>query len=142
MPIRHGTRTCYNGGCRCDDCKMAARNYDKARRQKMLAAKHGGGTVTQLQKPAAVPDLVPAEAGPVESAVIAEIGGLSTAQNRPGLVEVARALAKVLDSPLAIAQHASAGHRLSETLDKLRKGADGKAGKLAAVRSMTRKATG
>ena len=79
MAIQHGTRTCYNGGCRCDACKKASRDYDKARRQKMLAAKHGGGTVTALQKPAAVPDLVPAGPGPVESAIMAEIAGLSTA---------------------------------------------------------------
>ena len=54
------------------------------------------------------------------------------------------ALARVLDSPLAIAQHPSAAHRLSETLDKIRKGADGRTGRLAAVRQMTRnsKATG
>jgi hypothetical protein len=50
----------------------------------------------------------------------------------------------VLDPPLAIAQHPSAAHRLSETLDKIRKGSDTRQGKLASVRSMTRpgKATG
>ena len=69
---------------------------------------------------------------------MAEIGSLSTTGSRQGLVEIAIALARVLDSPLAIAQHPSAAHRLSETLDKLRKGADSKTGKLAAVRQMTR----
>jgi hypothetical protein len=102
----------------------------------MLASKHGGGTVTSLHVSGPDADEVP---GRVESGVLAEIGSLSTVGSRQGLVEIAIALAKVLDSPLAIAQHASAGHRLSETLDKLRKGADAKTGRLAAVRSMTRR---
>lgn len=136
MAARHGTRTCYNTGCRCDSCVQASRDYDKLRRQKMLASKHGGGSVTNLH-PGGLDDAdVP---GRVEAGVLAEIGSLSTVANRQGLVEIALALAKVLDSPLAIAQHPSAAHRLSETLDKLRKGADGKTGRLAAVRSMTRK---
>jgi hypothetical protein len=105
----------------------------------MLTSKHAPATVHALPTPA------PAQApdqGRVEAAVMAEIGSLSTTDSRPGLVEVAIALAKVLDSPLAIAQHPSAAHRLSEALDKLRKGADSRAGKLAAVRQMTRRPAG
>ena len=87
--------------------------------------------------PTAAPEQA-ADQGRVEAGVMAEIGSLSTTGSRQGLVEIAIALARVLDSPLAIAQHPSAAHRLSETLDKLRKGADSKTGKLAAVRQMTR----
>ena len=36
-----------------------------------------------------------------------------------------------------IAQHPSAAHRLSETLDKIRKGSDARTSKLASVRLMT-----
>lgn len=138
MASQHGTRTRYNTGCRCDSCKQASRDYDKARRQSQNAAKHGGGTVSSLPtvKPMAV--IAEPEAGRVESGVLAEIAGLSTVDSRQGLVEIAIALARVLDSPLAIAQHASAAHRLSETLDKLRKGADARKGRLAAVRKMTK----
>lgn len=136
MAVKHGSRTRYNQGCRCDECKMAAREYDKRRRLARAAGKLPAGTVTALPT-APSPDL--AEPGRVESGVLAELAGLSTAANRQGLVEIAIALARVLDSPLAIAQHPSAAHRLSETLDKIRKGADSKVGKLAAVRSMTRR---
>ena len=136
MPTNHGTRTCYNTGCRCDPCVQASRDYDKKRRQKMLASKHGGGASVTTLPTSANADHEP---GMTESAVLAEIAGLSSADSRPGLVAVAITLARVCDSPLAIAQHPSAGHRLSETLDKLRKGTDGKTGRLAAVRSMTRK---
>ena len=139
MAAQHGTRTRYNTGCRCVDCKQAARDYDKARRQRLNAAKHNPAPVTALSQ---VPDISPVldhEAGRVESGVLAEIGSLSTTASRQGLVEIAIALARVLDSPLAIAQHASAAHRLSETLDKLRKGADGRTGRLASVRQMTRR---
>jgi len=141
MAARHGTRTRYNTGCRCDDCKQAARDYEKARRQAINARKHAPAKLTALPTASA-----PAadEPGRVEAGVLAEIGALSTAATRQGLVEVAIALARVLDSPLAIAQHPSAAHRLSETLDKLRRGADARRSKLATVRSMTSsaKATG
>lgn len=135
MAAQHGSRTRYNAGCRCDQCKQAARDYDKARRLARAAAATSPATVTALPSPAPAG---PAEPGRVESGVLTEIDGLSTAADRPGLVEVAIALARVLDSPLAIAQHPSAAHRLSETLDKIRKGADSRAGKLASVRQMVR----
>lgn len=141
MAAQHGTRTRYNAGCRCDDCVKASRDYDKQRRLNRAAAKVGAGKVSQLP---AVSSVHVSEPGRVESGVLAEIDGLSTAASRQGLVEIAIALARVLDSPLAIAQHPSAAHRLSETLDKIRKGSETRQGKLAAVRSMTRtnKATG
>ena len=144
MAARHGTRSKYNTGCRCDACVKASRDYDKARR---LAGRRGpvkAAQVSTLPTPKSVADAVDREAGRVEAGVMAEIGELSTAASRQGLVEIAIALARVLDSPLAIAQHPSAAHRLSETLDKLRKGADGRSGRLAAVRQMSRaaKATG
>ena len=140
MAAQHGTRTRYNAGCRCDECKKASRDYDKMRRQKMLSNKHApDATVSRLRPAKTQPEPELAELGRVEAGVMAEIGALSTTASRQGLVEIAIALARVLDSPLAIAQHASAAHRLSETLDKLRKGADSKTGKLAAVRQMTRR---
>lgn len=139
MAVRHGTRTRYNQGCRCDDCKQASRDYDKARRLAKAADVKPSAIVTKL--PTAKPTLVTGfdEPGRVEAGVLSEIGALSNAAGRQGLVEIAIALARVLDSPLAIAQHPSAAHRLSETLDKLRKGSEGRAGKLAAVRQMTRR---
>jgi hypothetical protein len=141
MAVQHGTRTKYNAGCRCDECKQASRDYAKSRAQAMRAKKHGPAKITALPT---ITEPVRADVGRVESGVLAEIDGLSTAASRQGLVEIAIALARVLDSPLAIAQHPSAAHRLSETLDKIRKGSDTRQGKLASVRSMTRttKATG
>ena len=139
MATRHGTRTRYNAGCRCTDCKQAATDYGKARRQAIRADKHAPAKVTPLVKPRSA-DSFPLQSGRVEAGVLAEIGELSTSASRQGLVEIAIALAKVLDSPLAIAQHPSAAHRLSETLDKIRKGAEPRRSKLAAVRQMTKPA--
>ena len=136
MATRHGTRTKYNAGCRCAECKRAASDYERARRQAINAQKHAPAKVTSLVT-ARLTDSAPAESGRVESGVLAEIDGLSTAVSRQGLVEIAIALARVLDSPLAIAQHPSAAHRLSETLDKIRKGSDARTSKLASVRLMT-----
>lgn len=135
MAAQHGSRTRYNAGCRCDACKQASRDYDKIRRQRMLASKHGPAAVTALPTP---PAAATAEPGPNEAAVRAEIDGLSTAESHPGLVAVAIRNAQVLDSPLAIAQVPSSSKVLMEALEKLRKGADARKGKLAAVRQMTR----
>ena len=147
MAVQHGTRTKYNQGCRCEPCVQCSRDYNKARAQAIRAKKHAPATAATVTKLPNGPHLAVAqeyEPGRVESGVMNEIAGLSTAASRQGLVEIAIALARVLDSPLAIAQHPSAAHRLSETLDKIRKGSDSRQGKLAAVRSMTRttKATG
>lgn len=136
MAAEHGSRTRYNAGCRCDACKKASRDYDKMRRQRMLASKHGPSAVTTLPTSANADDREP---GPNEAAVLAEIAGLSTAASHPGLVAVAIRNAQVLDSPLAIAQVPSSSKVLMEALEKLRKGSDSRAGKLAAVRQMTRK---
>jgi len=135
MASQHGSRTRYNTGCRCDSCKLANREYDKSRRQKILASKHAPATVTALPRPA---EMQVGEVGRVEFGIMAEIAELSTAAGRPGLVAIASAMAKVLDSPLAIAQHGSTGKALAEILDKIRKGSDSRQGKLASVRSMTR----
>ncbi len=136
MAAQHGSRTRYNSGCRCDECKKASRDYDKIRRQRMLASKHAPATVTKL--PTSSNSDKP-EPGMAESAVLAEIAGLSTTESRQGLVAVAIRNAQVLDSPLAIAQWPSSSKVLVETLDKLRKGADTRVGKLASVRQMTRR---
>ncbi len=143
MTGQHGTRTRYNAGCRCEPCKVANAEYAKQYAQVRRAEKVKPGAVTSIRAAKSAPKAAPSpeSAGPgeVEAAVIAELAGLSTAGSRPGLMQVAISLARVLDTPSAVAQHASAAHRLSETLDKLRKGADAKSSKLAAVRQMTRR---
>lgn len=138
----HGTRTRYNRGCTdgtggtaCDPCKQANRDYFKLRNQKKNAEKHGG-TVASLPTAANAPVDQPRGLGPNEAGVVAELEGLPSLETRPGLVQAAYTLARVLDSPLAIAQHPQAAGRLADILDKLRKGAERK-GRLATVRAMT-----
>jgi len=138
MASAHGSRSRYNAGCRCDQCKQASRDYDKARRQAGLAKKHGGARVTALPTAPNHTLVGAATAGPVEAGVIAQLEGLTTTDHRQGLVQIAIALARVLDSPLAIAQHASSGRVLVDTLEKIGKGSEARKGKLASVRSMTR----
>ena len=135
MAAQHGSRTRYNTGCRCDLCKQANRDYDRTRRQKLLASKHEPATVTTLPRPA---DIQSAEMGSVEAAVMAQISCLSTAAGRPGLVAIAQNLASTMDSPLSVAQRASIAKQLRETMTDLSKGSDSRQGKLASVRSMTR----
>ena len=69
--------------------------------------------------------------------MLAEIEGLSTASKRPGLVQGALAMARLLDSPLNMPQHPPAMARLQAVLAELRVGADSRKGWLADVRKMT-----
>jgi hypothetical protein len=36
---QHGTRSKYNGGCRCEPCRLAARAYERQRYQELKAAR-------------------------------------------------------------------------------------------------------
>lgn len=149
MAAAHGTRPRYNKGCRCDECTQAERDYARARRQAKNVEKSGGGSKVspiavlntgRLDTPAPTQSSPGEEPvyGPVETAIRKQLGELSTVDSRSGEAEMAYALAAVMDDKRAIAQKASAARQLSELVDKLRKGADKKTGKLAAVRKMTR----
>ena len=46
-------------------------------------------------------ELQPADPGPVESAVEAELHGLAGSESRPSLVQAALAMARILDNPRA-----------------------------------------
>jgi len=76
--------------------------------------------------------------GPVESGVQAEISG-PAAEARPGLAQMALAMARILDST-AVNQQPAAAKVLASLLDKLHQaGTPGRRGHLATVRAMTDK---
>ena len=81
-----------------------------------------------------------AQPGPVERGVTIEIDGLAS-QARPGLAQVALALARIMDNPRAVNQQPAAAKVLGTVLEKLRgvstRGRRG--GGLAVVRDMTEK---
>jgi hypothetical protein len=80
----------------------------------------------------------PVTPGPVEAGVEAEIAGLAEA--RPGLAQIALAMARLLDNPRAVATQPAAAKVLAALLDKLRSAsARGRRGALALVREMTEK---
>ena len=82
----------------------------------------------------------PTEGAPVESAVQEEINGVTSAELRPGLVQVALAMARILDNPRAPSAQPAAAKVLVTVLDTLRKGsAQGRRGSLAVVRTMVEK---
>lgn len=112
------------GAVRCDECAAANNAYQHEYRQRRVS-------------PVVTPPL--SGTGPVEAGVDLEIDGLA-AQARPGLAQAALAVARVLDNPHALNQHASAAKVLSALLDKLRAAsARGRRGGLALVRTMTEK---
>jgi hypothetical protein len=126
MAARHGTRRGYNDGCRCDDCKDAQRLYQQRYRERRRTL----APVTNVTPAASSP-------GPVESGVEAEIAGLADA--RPGLAQVALAMARVLDNPRAVSSQPAAAKVLASLLDKLRSASAHGGGGLALVRTMTEK---
>lgn len=131
-PAQHGTRSRYTAGCHCDACKLAEAEYQKARR-------HGVSKVTPITSATEIPTTPKErEVGAVETGVLGELDGIAMADARPGMKATAIALARVLDNPLTVAQHPSAAHRLTEILTTLRKGAEKKSSRLAAVREMSR----
>ena len=73
-------RTRYLAGCRCDRCRKAQSDYRKDLRRRSKSKQP-----TERAHP-----------GPLETGVRAEIAGLTA--KRPGLVEGALAMARLLDS--------------------------------------------
>jgi hypothetical protein len=82
----------------------------------------------------------PGEAGLVESAVQADLHSSDAPADRPGVAQVALALARILDNPKAVNQQPAAAKVLASLLDKLRSAsARGCHFHLSPVRTMTRK---
>jgi hypothetical protein len=128
MAAKHGTRHRYIDGCRCDECKAANAAYQQEYRQRPAV-------VVPLSTAVTPPLSGP---GPVESGVEVEIAGLTEA--RPGLAQMALALARIMDDPRAISQKAAAAKVLVSLLDKLRTAsAQQRRGSLKLVKSMTEK---
>jgi hypothetical protein len=83
MSLKHG-RAPYARGCRCDVCKAAERDYQRNRYRRRRGL--------PVDRPEGPPLLVasadgPGEAGPVESAVQAELHSLQAVTDRPGVAQ-------------------------------------------------------
>lgn len=139
----HGTRSRYLAGCRCDDCTAAQRLYQRRYRERKASGETRpcSAPVVVAELPQGVRNRTPEQncsPGPVELAVQEEINGVASAGLRPGLVQVALAMARLLDSPRVPSAQPAAAKVLVTVLDSLRKGsARGRHGGLAVVRAMT-----
>ena len=97
------------------------RKYYRAKRSEQLLA--------------AVPEDVPGEPGRVEAAVRAEIESLGV--DRPGSVEAALAMARLIDTPAQWSQHSSAHRRLESALAELRSVSGVRGKRLASVQKLS-----
>jgi hypothetical protein len=160
-PIPHGLKGARKPWyCDCDVCKAAINEYNRgrraARKQQQVAkdelsakreqrrqtnrANRNSGKATESG------DSVPASAGKMERAVIAECAELEKARQRPTLVEAARNLAKIVDNPKLSSIHTSTTKQLMAILSDLHgdteaKKATGKrksGGRLATVGNLTK----
>lgn len=92
MGARHGTRTKYNTGCRCEDCSLAEANYQKGRRHGVDQGNCHAYRGDDLNgRPARL------EPGPAEAAILKTVEGLKAADLRPDLVQGALAMARILE---------------------------------------------
>ena len=159
---RHG-RARYRRGCRCDQCKCAQNEYQRARRQRIAESVGAQNYAPEVFADPATPSLVllpPASmsssltsantrsavtqpqqtpVGAVVAAVMAEIEWMGR-HRRPGLAAAAVALAEILDNPKAVSSQPAAAKVLATLLEKLRSASTcGRRGDLEFVRTMTEK---
>lgn len=155
--ITHG-RKGYESGCNCEVCTGAERAYQQKRKAEGLQPRNGQSfrkvrddepeaTVTALHvvqgnsestptPPAATPT---PRIGPVERSIIEECSGLSIAVERPGVVEMARCLARILDDKKSIGLWPTTSRQLQVMLNDLRGNSKRKTrGRIAKVQNMTR----
>lgn len=134
------THSRYAQGCRCDDCReghrLAAREYSQ--RKSAGQTRPHLSKIGHLRQNVATGENSPLEPGPVEAGVQAEIHGVADA--RPGLAQIALALARILDNPRAMSSQPAPAKVLASLMDKLRTaGVQGRGGRLAVVRTLTAK---
>ena len=113
-------RTRYEAGCRCDRCRKAQSDYRKDLRLRSKARVPAGTRSTLKSVPALPSSYARSKPGRVESAVLAEIEGLTTAVNARRLLR-ARGRWRGCCSPLSVAQHPQAMARMQSALDQLRR---------------------
>lgn len=132
---RHGLRQ-YNGGCRCDVCVRANTEAQRKKRQRARERQCGPNLQAVPDPPSPKPatrrsrstrqpaagDLRPEQA----ARTVTSGSTVEAVENRlvelgadPSIVASAVALARVCDTPGAIAQHPAAAGRLIELLLKL-----------------------
>lgn len=138
---QHGTRRRYQKGCHCIPCRASESEYQRGRRRNRNSP--ALASVADLPAEVEATEPVPpaaAAVGPesVQAAVLRELDLLDdAARDRPGQVATALAMARIMDSPLAIPQHPAAAGKLLEVLESLGRVGRKRKGKLAAVREMT-----
>ena len=141
---KHGSSG-YRQGCRCEVCKLANTEALRSYRAKNRTPRVPRPVVAVVERqratmPATVTTLPEPEQeyvpGPVEQAVIDECATLSTASTHLVLVETAKQLARILDTPGAVTTQPSAAAKIESIMERLRRGADTRKARLSSVRKL------
>ena len=141
-PLVHGTRAAYLRGCHCKRCQRANAVYQselRARRRGLTPvpalplAEPLADDSTECQ-PRRADDFD--EAGPCVRAVRASIDRLGVRESEPALCAAAEAMAAILDDRLLATTQPSAAGKLLTIMVALRKAAEPRHGRLAAVEAM------
>lgn len=128
--IPHGIKGYRGFQCKCDVCMEANRQFWRERK-----AAERVGKLRVVSSP--VPDGTPGE---VERSVIAECAALD--EPNTALVATAKVMARILDNPNQVSQHATASRQLTSILETLSPKQKRKSkGRLASVRQMTNRKT-
>lgn len=159
--IKHGTLTGYKS-CKCDECRAAASEYYRKRRE---SEKTDNTRNLKVVRPRKTQTAKPIEAsksdetqdvsglrdvsherkrgsvGETEQAVLDETANLSASESRPGMVSSAVKMARILDNPDLVKLHPTTSRQLTGTLETLRAASHKKTrGRLASVQQMTGRA--
>lgn len=152
--LPHGWQSYYRG-CRCDVCRDGVRVHtaELRARKRGLAPVPPTKVIVQRDSrdlravPPAPNDAPPADQprndrdevapGPCEQAVLHDVARLGVASSNEALVAAARAMARILDDRRQVTTQPSACGKLMAVMDVLRRGADTRQGRLAAVQAMS-----
>jgi hypothetical protein len=138
----HGRRG-YRQGCRCDECRLAEREYQQELKQRKAGPDPDLGIEASNAGLAFLPGgRAPVEAvGPRVAAFRRALESLDS-DKVPDLVAAAESLAEVLDNPKALSTRPAAAAKFADLMSQIRKTGDPKKSRLASVRSMTSAKTG
>jgi hypothetical protein len=134
----HGRRG-YRQGCRCEQCKLAEREYqqDLKRRKADSEPESGNAGLAFLPGGRGSVEVV----GPRVAAFRLAMESLN-GDKVPDLVAAAESLCEVLDNPKALSTRPAAAAKFAELMGQIRKSGDVKKSKLSSIRSMTSVKTG
>jgi hypothetical protein len=138
---RYRQGKCLPDGSRCDACRAANADYQRAFQLGLVAPKSNVTSIKSRKQPAKPRAPRADKRGEVERAVRAQLKDF--AADNPTQVQMAIVAAQILDNPERVALHPTTIRQLGQIVEGLTAGKKKKSrGRLAAVQALTDRKTG